>query len=86
MTTTLVSQSPVRALTSRLGELKEEADRRIRDLESTLKHIDETKQLLNEHGIQMVVDLGGPGNAFQHARTAQLADRDTPHFALPKAS
>jgi ABC-type enterochelin transport system substrate-binding protein len=80
MTTAALTQHPVRALTSRLGELKEEADRRIADLESTLRHIDETKQLLNEHGLTMVVDLGPVGNAAAHARTARLADSSSGGF------
>lgn len=80
----LASQSPIRSLTTRLGELKEEADKRINDLASTLKHIDETRELLNQHGLVMTVDLGPIGNAAAHARTAQLADAQTEWFTLPR--
>jgi hypothetical protein len=81
--TAVAQAKPILALTTRLGELKDEADRRIADLELTLRHIDETKQLLNEHGLTMVVDLGPVGNAAAHARTAAVADAQTERFSLP---
>lgn len=81
--TVALTQNPVRALTTRLGELKEEADRRIADLESTLRHIDETRELLNEHGIGLVVDLGPMGNAFQNARRALVDDNASETYVAP---
>ena len=84
--THLAQASPVKSLTARLGELKEQADREVANLETTLRHIDETRGLLNEHGISMTVDLGPVGNAAAHARTAALADKGRPVFSLPGAA
>lgn len=79
----LATANPLRALAARLGQEKEEADILVARLEAKLKDIDETKALLNEHGLQMVVDLGPVGNAAAHARTAQLADSSTHGYTQP---
>lgn len=82
----LAQQSPVLAATTRLGELKAQADKEVANLCATLKHLDETRELLNQHGLQMVVDLGDIGNAAAVARR-QVADvKGTPVFALPERS
>lgn len=82
----IATANPVRSLATRLGELKEQADREVANLETTLRHIDETKQLLNAHGLAMTVDLGDVGNAAAHARRAAVADATTATFALPGAA
>jgi hypothetical protein len=79
----LAQQNPVRAMTARLGELKETADREILNLTSTLKAIDATRELLNGQGIAMTVDLGEIGNAAAHARRAVDADKGVAVFAMP---
>lgn len=72
-------------LTRRLGDLKVQADKHLANLAATLRQIDETRDQLSEHGINMTVDLGTVGNAASHARRAEEADRaDTP-FHMPKA-
>lgn len=81
--TQLAQSNPTLSLSTRLGELKVQADRELANLEATLKRIDETKQLLNEHGLSMTVDLGPVGNAAAHARTAQLADSSTHGYTQP---
>lgn len=81
--TAALQQSPVKALTSRLGELKEEADRQIANLAATLKHIDETCELLNQHGLPQLPDLGEIGNAAARARRAMIADEQADTFVAP---
>lgn len=76
----LATANPVRSLTTRLGELKEQADREIANLAATLKHIDETCALLKDHGLPQSVTLGPIGDSAAHARRAALADKGTPVF------
>ena len=82
---TLAQQSPIRSLSSRLGELKEQADREILNLTSTLRQLDGTRDLLDQHGLAMTVDLGPVGNAAANERRKQ-ATPDARTFSLPKAS
>lgn len=81
--TQLAQQNPVRQLTSRLGELKEQADREVANLSMTLKALDDTRDILKAHGLTMTVDLGDIGNAAGHARRASLADAAAHAFTLP---
>ena len=84
--TQLANQSPVRALTTRLGELKDQADRELAHFVSTLKRIDETTDLLHAHGITTHVTLGPVGDSAAAARRDLAAQKPGRDFELPRSA
>lgn len=81
--TQLAQANPVRTLTTRLGELKEQADREVANLETTLRHIDATCELLKQHGLPQSVTLGPVGDAAAVTRR-DLGKQQGQKFELPK--
>lgn len=84
--TQLAQSNPTLNLSTRLGELKVQADKEIARLAQTLAHIDETTDLLKDHGVHMTLDLGDVGNAAQNARRAQVTDSGARTYTQPKAA
>lgn len=79
-----VAQSnPVRALTSRLGEETELALTLVDRLSAALRDLDKTCELLNQHGLPQLPDLGEIGNAAARARRALIADEADKTYVAP---
>lgn len=83
MTAAALTQNPVRALTTRLGEETETVNTLVDRLAQALKDLDKTCVLLNELGLPQLPDLGEIGNAAARARRAQLADSSSPGYVAP---
>lgn len=79
------SGDPLPKISGNLGESVAEARRKIDDLTRILRHIDEHRDRLSEHGIEVVVDLGPIGNAAAAVRRDVEKKNDRPVFQMPTA-